>query len=46
MNYWIIALPREDMEHCIKIGTGFNPSLRMTLFVNVCEGATTMLSPV
>jgi predicted RNA-binding protein len=20
-NYWIIALPREDMEHCIKIGT-------------------------
>lgn len=21
MNYWIIALPREDMEHCIKIGT-------------------------
>ncbi len=21
MNYWIIALPRPDMEHCIKIGT-------------------------
>jgi predicted RNA-binding protein len=21
LNYWIIALPREDMEHCIKIGT-------------------------
>lgn len=21
MNYWIIALPREDMEHCINIGT-------------------------
>lgn len=21
MNYWIIALPREDMEHCIKVGT-------------------------
>ena len=21
MNYWIIALPREDMEHCIRIGT-------------------------
>lgn len=21
MNYWLIALPREDMEHCIKIGT-------------------------
>lgn len=20
MNYWIIALPREHMEHCIKIG--------------------------
>ncbi len=20
MNYWIIALPRPDMEHCIKIG--------------------------
>lgn len=20
MNYWIFALPREDMEHCIKIG--------------------------
>jgi predicted RNA-binding protein len=21
LNYWIVALPREDMEHCIKIGT-------------------------
>ncbi len=21
MNYWLIALPREDMEHCIKVGT-------------------------
>ena len=21
MGYWIIALPREDMEHCIEIGT-------------------------
>lgn len=21
MNYWLIALQREDMEHCIKIGT-------------------------
>lgn len=21
MNYWLISLPREDMEHCIKIGT-------------------------
>jgi predicted RNA-binding protein len=21
MNYWIIALPREDMMHCIKLGT-------------------------
>ncbi len=21
MNYWLIAYPREDMEHCIKIGT-------------------------
>lgn len=21
MNYWLIALPREDMEHCISIGT-------------------------
>lgn len=21
MQYWIIALPREDMEHCIQIGT-------------------------
>ncbi|MBY0405737.1 MAG: EVE domain-containing protein [Cyanobacteria bacterium] len=21
MNHWIIILPREDMEHCIKIGT-------------------------
>lgn len=21
MNHWIIALPRKDMEHCIKIGT-------------------------
>lgn len=20
MNYWMIALPREDMEHCVKIG--------------------------
>lgn len=20
MNYWLIALPREDMEHCIKVG--------------------------
>jgi len=20
MNYWLIALPREDMSHCIKIG--------------------------
>ena len=21
MNYWILALPPDDMEHCIKIGT-------------------------
>lgn len=21
VNYWIIALPREDMEQCIKVGT-------------------------
>ncbi len=21
MNYWIITLPREDMSHCIQIGT-------------------------
>lgn len=21
MNYWLTALPREDMEHCIKVGT-------------------------
>lgn len=21
MNYWIIGLAREDMEHCIKVGT-------------------------
>lgn len=21
MNYWIISLPREDMEHCIEAGT-------------------------
>lgn len=21
MNYWLICLPREDLEHCIKIGT-------------------------
>jgi predicted RNA-binding protein len=21
MSYWLIALPREDMEHCIKIST-------------------------
>lgn len=21
MNYWLVCLPREDMEHCIKIGT-------------------------
>ncbi len=21
MNYWIVALPREDMKHCVKIGT-------------------------
>lgn len=21
MNYWMICLPREDMEHCINIGT-------------------------
>ncbi len=21
MRYWIIALPREDMEHCMKVGT-------------------------
>lgn len=21
LKYWIIALPREDMEHCIKVGT-------------------------
>ncbi|MBX9721832.1 MAG: EVE domain-containing protein [Candidatus Obscuribacterales bacterium] len=21
MRYWLIALPREDIEHCIKIGT-------------------------
>lgn len=21
MNYWILSLPREDMKHCIKIGT-------------------------
>ena len=21
MNHWLICLPREDMEHCIKIGT-------------------------
>lgn len=21
MNYWLIALPREDMEHCIKVRT-------------------------
>jgi len=21
MNHWIICLPREDMEHCIKLGT-------------------------
>lgn len=21
MNYWIISLPRPDMEHCIQIGT-------------------------
>jgi hypothetical protein len=20
MNYWMICLPREDMEHCIKRG--------------------------
>lgn len=21
MNYWLLSLPREDMEHCIKVGT-------------------------
>lgn len=21
MNYWMICLPREDMDHCLKIGT-------------------------
>ncbi|GAB1351641.1 MAG TPA: EVE domain-containing protein [Candidatus Rifleibacterium sp.] len=21
MNYWLICLPREDMDHCMKIGT-------------------------
>jgi len=21
MNYWLICLPREDLEHCMKIGT-------------------------
>lgn len=21
VNYWILSLPREDMEHCIRIGT-------------------------
>ena len=21
MNYWLLCLPREDLEHCIKVGT-------------------------
>lgn len=21
MNYWIVCLPREDMDHCIRVGT-------------------------
>lgn len=30
MNYWLICLPREDMEHCIKIGT-FGASRKASL---------------
>jgi ribosomal protein L14 len=30
VNYWIVTLPREDMEHCIKIGTfGLNAKQSM-----------------
>lgn len=30
MNYWFVNLPREDMEHCIKIGTfGLNSKQSM-----------------
>lgn len=36
MNYWIVALPREDMEHCIKVGTfGAN---RKQIIGNVKKG--------
>lgn len=36
MNYWLIALPREDMEHCIKVGTfGAN---RKLIIGNVQKG--------
>lgn len=30
MNYWLIALPREDMEHCIEVGCfGLNRRFRV-----------------
>lgn len=30
LNYWIVALPREDMEHCISVGTiGLNSKQSM-----------------
>lgn len=36
MNYWLLCLPRADMEHCIKIGTfGLN---RKHLLGKVAEG--------
>ena len=28
MNYWMICLPREDMEHCIKKGVFWRHQMR------------------